>query len=36
MRFMDVIREDMRVVGVSDRDTTSRRNWKLQIHCGDP
>ena len=26
-RFMDVVREDMRVVGVSDRDTASRRNW---------
>ena len=25
-RFMDVVREDMRVVGVSDRDTASRRN----------
>ena len=27
-RFMDVVREDMRVIGVSD--TTSRRNWKLR------
>ena len=35
-RFMDVIREDMRVVGVSDRDTASRRNWRLRIRCGDP
>ena len=34
-RFMDVVREDMRVVGVSDRDT-ARRNWRLRIHCGDP
>ena len=35
MRFMDVVREDMRVVGVSDRDT-ARRNWRLRIRCGDP
>ena len=35
-RFMDVVREDMRVVGVSDRNTASRRNWRLRIRCGDP
>ena len=35
-RFMDVVREDMRVVGVSDRDTTTGRNWRLRIQCGDP
>ena len=35
-RFMDVVREDMRVVGVSDRDAASRRNWRLRIRCGDP
>ena len=35
-RFMDVVREDMRVVGVSDRDTESRRNRRLRIRCGDP
>ena len=34
MRFMDVVRKDMRVVGVSDR--ASRRNWRLSIRCGDP
>ena len=36
MRFMDVVREDIQVVGVSDRDMASRRNWRLQICCGDP
>ena len=36
MRFMDVVREDIRVVGVSDRDMASRRNWRLRIRCGDP
>ena len=35
-RFMDVVREDMRAAGVSDRDTASRRNWRLRIRCGDP
>ena len=36
MRFMDVEREDMRVIGLSDRDMVSRRNWRLRIRCGDP
>ena len=35
-RFVDVLREDMRVVGVSDRDMTSRKNWRLRIRCDDP
>ena len=35
-RFIDVVRRDMRVVGVSDRNTASWRNWRLQIRCGDP
>ena len=35
-RFIDVVREDMQVVGVSDRDAVSRRNWRLWIRCGDP
>ena len=34
-RFMDVIRKDMRVVGVSDKDMTSRRNCRLRIRCSD-
>ena len=40
MRFMCsytcMVREDMQVVGVSDRDTASRRNWRLRTRCGDP
>ena len=36
MRFMDVVREGMQVVEVSDRDTASRRNWRLRIGCDDP
>ena len=35
MRYMDAVREDMRVVGVSDRDTANR-SWRLRIRCGDP
>ena len=35
MRFMDVVREDMQVVGVSDRDMVSRINWRLWICCGN-
>ena len=36
MRFMDVVKEDMRVIGVSDRDTTRRRNWRLRIRLVTP
>ena len=32
-RFMDVVREDMQVVGVSDRNTASRRNWTADPLC---
>ena len=35
-RFIDVVRGDMRVVGVSERNTASWRNWRLQIRCGNP
>ena len=34
MRFVDVVREDMQVVGVSDRGMVSRRNWRLQTPNG--
>ena len=27
-RFMDVVREDVRVVGASEKNTASRRNWR--------
>ncbi|KAI5085539.1 hypothetical protein C0J45_23706, partial [Silurus meridionalis] len=35
-RFMDVVREDMQVVGVKDADVEDRVVWRRMIHCSDP
>ena len=35
-RFMDVVRADMRVVGVSMEDVEDRAKWRRLIRCGDP
>lgn len=35
-RFMEMVREDMKVVGVTDEDTEDGKRWKWMIHCGDP
>ena len=35
-RFMDVVKEDMAEVEVTDEDTVDRRNWRKKIRCGDP
>ena len=35
-RFMDVVKEDMAEVEVTEEDTVDRRNWKKKIRCGDP
>ena len=35
-RFMDVVREDMAEVEVTEEDTVDRRNWRKKIRCGDP
>ena len=36
-RFMDVVKEDMAEIEVTDeeRPTEDRNNWRLKIHCGD-
>ena len=34
-RFMDVVREDMKLVGVSEEDAEDRVRWRHMIHCGD-
>ena len=34
--FMDVVKEDMAEVEVTEEDTVDRRNWRKKIHCGDP
>ena len=35
-RFMDVVKEDMAEVEVTEEDTEDRRNWRWKIRCGDP
>ena len=35
-RFMDVVKEDMAEVEVTEEDTVDRRNWRMKIRCGDP
>ena len=35
-RFMDVVKEDMAEVEVTEEDTEDRTNWRWQIRCGDP
>ena len=36
MRFIDVVKEDMAEVEVTEEDTVDRRNWRKKIRCGDP
>ena len=35
-RFMDVVKEDLAEVGVTEEDTEDRNNWRLKIRCGVP
>ena len=35
-RFMDVVKEDMAEVEVTEEDADDRRNWRLKIRSGDP
>ena len=35
-RFMDVVKEDMKVVGVRKEDAEDRVRWRRIICCGDP
>ncbi|WP_139267332.1 reverse transcriptase domain-containing protein, partial [Escherichia coli] len=35
-RFLDVVKEDMRIVGVGEEDTEDRVEWRQMIRCGDP
>ena len=34
-RFMDVVKEDMAEVEVTEEDTEVRNNWRRKIRCGD-
>ena len=33
---MDVVKEDMAEVEVTEEDTVDRNNWRRKICCGDP
>ena len=35
-RFMDVVKEDMAEVEVTEEDTVDRNKWRRKIRCGDP
>ena len=35
-RFMDVVKEDMAEVEVTEEYTVDRNNWRRKIRCGDP
>ena len=35
-RFMDVVKEDMTEVEVTEEDAEDRSNWRWKIRCGDP
>ena len=35
-RFMDVVKEDMAEVEVTEENTEDRSNWRWKIRCGDP
>ena len=35
-RFLDVVKEDMKEVGVKEMDIKDRKMWKMMIRCGHP
>ena len=35
-RFMDEVKEDMKLVGVREEDAQDRVRWRQLIRCGDP
>jgi hypothetical protein len=35
-RFMDVVKEDMKVVGVRGEEAEDKARWRQMIRCGDP
>ena len=35
-RFMDVVKEDMAEVELTEEDTEDGHNWRWKIRCGDP
>ena len=35
-RFMDSVKEDMKLVGVGEEDAEDGVRWRRMIRCGDP
>ena len=35
-RFLDVVKEDMKEVGVKEMDIEDRKMWRMMIRCGHP
>ncbi|KAF7669317.1 hypothetical protein LDENG_00206530, partial [Lucifuga dentata] len=35
-KFMDVVKEDMKLVGVREEEAEDRVRWRQMIRCGDP
>ncbi|KAF7659468.1 hypothetical protein LDENG_00297190 [Lucifuga dentata] len=35
-RFMDAVKEDMKLVGVREEEAEDRVRWRQMIRCGDP
>ena len=35
-RFLDVVKEDMKEVGVKEMDIEDRKMWRVMIRCGHP
>ena len=35
-KFIDRLREDMQVIGATEKDAEDRNRWKRMICCGDP
>ncbi|KAF7651992.1 hypothetical protein LDENG_00102870 [Lucifuga dentata] len=35
-RFMDVVKEDMKLVGVREEEAEDRVRWRQMIRCGEP
>ena len=35
-RFLDVVKEDMKEVGVKEMDIEDRKMWRMMICCGHP
>ena len=35
-KYIDVVKENMKLAGMREEDAEDRVRWRLMIHCGDP